>query len=165
VHYLRASDRYGIAVGLNDLRTKMNASRRCGRSCISTRSWTRCSGAEDSGVRYGRGVGATCHGDADSLCAAAVAGRGEWDAGSEATDGVTDVEGFTGGSVDLSMSGHSCAVSPAGRRLNRVLAGETHRANGKAGARRRLRSIRRASRAMLLWAAQSCTRPDSRTST
>src|SRR5208283_1795445 len=57
---------------------------------------TRCSAAEGAGVRYGRDIGAARDGDADALCRAAVAGRGEWDAGAEAGDGADGRGGIYG---------------------------------------------------------------------
>ena len=66
MRYLRPTDRYGIAVGLNDLRTRWMPSLKCVRSCTSTRSWAAMRWTlKDTGIRFGRSVGAPCHGDAE----------------------------------------------------------------------------------------------------
>ena len=102
VNYLRATDRYGITIDLNDLRTKMGKQPEAqSKLHLEARAGARHGAADEVRVRFGQGFGAACDGDAEPLCAAGVAGDGEWDAGAEAALGAGGCGGLTGGTVEL----------------------------------------------------------------
>jgi len=116
VRYLRTTDRYWIGLGLNDLRTRMNAQSEAhsrlnfkaelGRNAVDLKDLEFDSGAADESL---------------TLHAAGVLTNFAQPQWQFALNGaldlkqltvLTDVEGFTGGAVDLALSGHSCMASP-----------------------------------------------------
>ena len=116
VRYLRASDRYWIGLGLNDLRTRMNAQPEAhsrlnfkaelGRDTVDLNDLEFNSGAaEESLALHATGVLTNF---AQPQWQFALNGALDL----EQLTVLTDVEEFTGGAVDLALSGHSCAVSP-----------------------------------------------------
>jgi translocation and assembly module TamB len=115
VRYLRATDRYGIALGVNDLRTRAEAQAEAqsrlhfavelGRDAVLLKGLEFDSGA----MSVLHATGTLTH-FAEPQWQGAVNGTLEL----KQVTVLTDVEGFTGGSVDLAMSGHSCAVMVAG---------------------------------------------------
>jgi translocation and assembly module TamB len=116
VRYLRATDRYWIGAGLNDLRTKIDAQSEA-HSRLSFKAELGRDAVDLTGLEFDSGAASeplTLH----------IAGvltnfaQPQWQfALNGAVDlkqlsVLTDVEGFTGGAVDLTLSGHSCAASP-----------------------------------------------------
>jgi translocation and assembly module TamB len=113
VHYLRATDRYGINVSLDDLRTKMGKQPEA-QSRLKME------------VEVGRDVAELKRFEFDSGKASVLHATGtlnhfaqpDWQVAVDGTlelkqvEVLTAAEGFTGGSVDLNVRGHSCAVSP-----------------------------------------------------
>jgi translocation and assembly module TamB len=136
VRYLRATDRYGISLGLNDLRTRAEAQPEAqsrlrfdaelGRDAVDLKGLEFDSGA--SSVLHATG---TLTHFAEPQWQGAVNGTLEL----KQVTVLTDVEGFTGGSVDLAMSGHSCAVRPVGTQAKpRSWLGRRAGNSGKTGA-------------------------------
>jgi translocation and assembly module TamB len=113
VNYLSATDRYGITVDLNDLRTKMDKQPEA-RSSLHLEA------------ELGRDIAQLTKLEFDSGKASVlkVSGllqhfaRPVWQVKADGSlelkqiSVLADVEGLTAGTVDLEMNGHSCAVSP-----------------------------------------------------
>jgi translocation and assembly module TamB len=113
VHYLHVSDRYGIAIDLNDLRTKMatqaeaqsrlHLDAELGRDVVELKTFEFDSGK--SSVLHATGT-------------LSHFAQPEWQAAANGTldlkqlSVLAAVDGLTGGSMDLAMNGHSCSVSP-----------------------------------------------------
>ena len=113
VHYLAATDRYGITLDLNDLRTKMGpqpeAQSKLHAEVELGRDIAQLTKLEfDSGKASTLHATATLNNFAQPAWQAAVNGTLEL----KQVSVLTDVEGLTGGTVDLVLRGHSCAVSP-----------------------------------------------------
>jgi len=114
-HYLRASDRYGIAVGLNDLRTKMGPQPEA-RSKLHFDAELGRDAAELRDLEFDTGASSVLH--ATGRLSHFV--QPQWQGAVNGTlelkqlTVLTDSEGFRDGSVDLTLSGHSCAVTAAG---------------------------------------------------
>jgi translocation and assembly module TamB len=115
VHYLRATDRYGIALGVNDLRTRAEAQAEA-RSRLHFDAELGRDAVELKGLEFDSGAMSALHATgtlthfAEPQWQGAVNGTLEL----KQLTVLTDAEGFTGGSVDLAMSGHSCAMRPVG---------------------------------------------------
>jgi translocation and assembly module TamB len=115
MHYLRSTDRYAIAVGLNDLRTKMDAQPEV-RSKLHFDAELGRDAAVLKELEFDSGAASVLHGTGTLTHFA----QPQWQGAVNGTlqlkqlTVLADVEGFTGGSVDLTLSGHSCAASPAG---------------------------------------------------
>jgi translocation and assembly module TamB len=113
VHYLRTSDRYGITLDLNDLRTKM-AKRAEARSKLHLEAELGRDMAQLKSFELDSGAASVLHATASVNHFA----KPDWQAtlsGSLELKQVAvlaDVDGLTGGTVDLSFNGHSCAVTP-----------------------------------------------------
>lgn len=112
VHYLRPTDRYGIAVQLNDLRTKIGSQPET-RSKLSLEAELGRDAAELKSFEFDSGASSALHATA-SLHRFA---QPEWQATVNGTLDLkqvtilTAVPGLTGGSADLALNGHSCVVS------------------------------------------------------
>jgi len=113
VRYLQATDRYGISLGLNDLRTKMGA-QPVARSRLNLNAELGRDTAVLKSLEFDTGTSSALHASGSLTHFA----QPEWQA---AVDGnlelkevteLTAVEGLTGGSADLTLRGHSCAVTP-----------------------------------------------------
>ena len=136
VHYLRATDRYGIALGVNDLRTRAEAQAEA-RSRLHLDAELGRDAVELKGLEFDTGTTSALHATgtlthfAEPQWQGAVNGTLEL----KQLTVLTDVEGFTGGSVDLAVSGHSCAVMAAGTQSARPRFWLRRRAgaNAKAG--------------------------------
>ena len=113
VHYLSATDRYGITIDLNDLRTKMGPEPEA-QSKLHVEVELGRDVAQLTKLEFDSGKASTLHATATLSNFAHPA----WQAAVNGTldlrqvSVLTDAEGFTGGSVDLVLRGHSCAVSP-----------------------------------------------------
>jgi len=113
VRYLSATDRYGIAIGLNDLRTKMGAQPEAqsrlhlevelGRDTVQLKTLE-----FDTGRSSALRATASLSHFAQPDWQAAVKGTLEL----KQVSVLAGVEGLTGGTVDLAIDGHSCKVSP-----------------------------------------------------
>ena len=136
VRYLRPTDRYGITVGLDDLRTKMNAQPEM-RSKLHFDAELGRDAAVLKDLEFDSGAASVLHATGTLTHFA----QPQWQGAVNGTldlkqlTVLADVEGFTGGSVDLTLSGHSCAVSPAGTQTKpRFLLGRRASTNAKTGA-------------------------------
>ncbi|MGP8259103.1 MAG: translocation/assembly module TamB domain-containing protein [Acidobacteriaceae bacterium] len=135
-HYLRASDRYGITVGLNDLRTKMGPQPEA-RSKLHFDAELGRDAAELKGLEFDSGASSVLHAAgtlthfAQPVWQGAVNGTLEL----KQLTVLTDSEGFRDGSVDLALSGHSCAAAAAGTQTvkRRFWMGRQAGAKAKAG--------------------------------
>jgi translocation and assembly module TamB len=114
VHYLSATDRYGITVGLNDLRTKI-AKQPEAQSKLHLEAELGRDMAQLTKLEFDSGASSVLRATA-SLSHFA---QPEWQA---SVDGTLDlkqvsvlggIDGLTAGTLDLVLKGHSCAVSPA----------------------------------------------------
>ncbi len=163
VRYLRATDRYGIALGVNDLRTRAEAQAEA-RSRLHFDAELGRDAVELKGLEFDTGATSVLHATgtlthfAEPQWQGAVNGTLEL----KQVTVLTDVEGFTGGSVDLAVSGHSCAVMAAGTQAKpRFWLRRRAGANAKAGAaaagggRSGVQG-----RATCWWAMRSCIRRD-----
>ena len=114
VHYLSATDRYGITVDLNDLRTKMGPQPEA-QSKLHAEVEVGRNVAQVTKLEFDSGKSSVLHATATLKNFA----EPEWQVATNGTlelrqvSLLTDVEGLTGGTVDLVLRGHSCAVSPA----------------------------------------------------
>jgi translocation and assembly module TamB len=136
VRYLRATDRYGIALGVNDLRTRAEAQAEA-QSRLHFDAELGRDAVELKGLEFDSGATSMLHATgtlthfAEPQWQGAVNGTLEL----KQVTVLTDAEGFTGGSVDLAVSGHSCAVTPVGLQAKpRSWLGRRAGANAKAGA-------------------------------
>jgi len=126
VRYLRATDRYGISLGLNDLRTRMGAQPEA-RSRLNLNAELGRDAVELKSLQFDSGVVASSGAVVPlSLHVAGVLAHFAQPQWQFAVNGavdlkqltvLTNVEGFTGGSVDLTISGHSCAAAVATPKL------------------------------------------------
>jgi translocation and assembly module TamB len=113
VHYLRATDRYGIAIDLSDLRTKMGK-RPEAQSKLHLNAELGRDVAELKSFEFDSGKSSVLHATASLNHFA----QPEWQAAVNGTldlkqvSVLADVDGLTAGSADLSLNGHSCSVSP-----------------------------------------------------
>ncbi len=115
VHYLRTSDRYGISVGMNDLRTKMDS-----QPEVQSRLHFDAEMGRDAAVlkdlEFDSGASSALHATGTLTHFA----EPEWQGSVNGTLDLkqltllTDMEGFRGGSVDLALSGHSCPPTTVG---------------------------------------------------
>jgi translocation and assembly module TamB len=135
VRYLRATDRYGIALELSELRTKAEAQPEA-QSRLHLDAELGRDAVELKGLEFDSGATSVLHATgtlthfAEPQWQGAVNGTLEL----KQVTVLTDVEGFTGGSVDLAMSGHSCAVRPVGTQAKPRFWQRKHAgANAKAG--------------------------------
>jgi translocation and assembly module TamB len=113
VNYLSATDRYGIAIDLNDLRTKMDkqpeAQSRLSLEGELGRDVARLTKFEfDSGKSSVLRATATLENFAQPDWQMTVNGALEL----KQLSVLADVEGLTGGTVDLALNGHNCTISP-----------------------------------------------------
>jgi translocation and assembly module TamB len=136
VHYLRATDRYGISLGVNDLRTRAEAQAEA-RSRLHLDAELGRDAVEVKGLEFDTGATSALHATgtlthfAEPQWQGAVNGTLEL----KQLTVLTDVEGFTGGSADLAVSGHSCAAMAAGTQAKpRFWLRRRAGANAKAGA-------------------------------
>ena len=136
VHYLRATDRYGIALGVNDLRTRAEAQAEA-RSRLHLDAELGRDAVELKGLEFDTGATSVLHATGTLTHFA----EPQWQGAVNGTldlkqlTVLTDVEGFTGGSVDLAVSGHSCAVRPVGTQAKpRFWLGRRAGTSEKAGA-------------------------------
>jgi translocation and assembly module TamB len=113
LRYLRATDRYGVLLGLDDLRTKMQAEPEA-KSRLNFYAELGRDAVELKGLEFDSGAALALHASGSLTHFA----QPQWQA---TVNGAVDlkqltvltaVEGFKGGSVDVTMSGHSCAVAP-----------------------------------------------------
>ncbi len=115
MRYLRSTDHYGIAVGLNDLRTKMDAQPEV-RSKLHFDAELGRDAAELKDLEFDSGASSVLH----ATGTVSHFAQPEWQGAVNGTlelkqlTVLTDAEGFTGGTVDLTLSGHSCAAMAAG---------------------------------------------------
>jgi translocation and assembly module TamB len=115
VRYLRATDRYGISLGVNDLRTRAEAQAEA-RSRLHLDAELGRDAVELKGLEFDSGASSVLHATGTLTHFA----EPQWQGAVNGTldlkqvTVLTDAEGFTGGSVDLAVSGHSCAVMPVG---------------------------------------------------
>jgi translocation and assembly module TamB len=113
VHYLRATDRYGIAVDLNDLRTKM-AAQPVAHSRLHMEAELGRDTVQLTKFEFDSGKASALHATATLDHFA----QPEWQAALNGTLELTqlsvlaDVEGLTGGTIDLAIKAHNCKVSP-----------------------------------------------------
>jgi translocation and assembly module TamB len=135
VRYLRATDRYGIALELNELRTKAEAQPEA-ESRLHLDAELGRDAVELKGLEFDTGATSVLHATGTLTHFA----EPQWQGAANGTlelkqvTVLTDVEGFTGGSVDLAMNGHSCAVTPVGPQAKtRFWLGRRAGANAKAG--------------------------------
>jgi translocation and assembly module TamB len=136
VHYLPATDRYGIALGVNDLRTRAEAQAEA-RSRLHLDAELGRDAVELKGLEFDTGATSVLHATGTLTHFA----EPQWQGAVNGTldlkqlTVLTDVEGFTGGSVDLAVSGHSCAVRPVGTQAKpRFWLGRRAGTSEKAGA-------------------------------
>jgi translocation and assembly module TamB len=136
VRYLRATDRYGIALELSELRTKAEAQPEA-ESRLHLDAELGRDAVELKGLEFDSGATSVLHATgtlthfAEPQWQGAVNGTLEL----KQVTVLTDVEGFTGGSVDLAMNGHSCAVRPVGPQAKpRFWLGRRAGNSGKMGA-------------------------------
>jgi translocation and assembly module TamB len=136
VHYLPATDRYGIALGVNDLRTRAEAQAEA-RSRLHLDAELGRDAVELKGLEFDSGATSVLHATGTLTHFA----EPQWQGAVNGTldlkqlTVLTDVEGFTGGSVDLAVSGHSCAVRPVGTQAKpRFWLGRRAGTSEKAGA-------------------------------
>jgi len=113
VHYIGTTDRYGIAIDLSDLRTKLDkqpeAQSRLHLEGELGRDMAKLTKFEfDSGKSSVLRATATLQRFAQPDWQAAVNGTLEL----KQLSVLADVEGLTGGTIELAINGHSCAVSP-----------------------------------------------------
>ncbi len=113
VHYLSATDRYGITVDLNDLRTKMGPQPEA-RSKLHAEAELGRDVVQLTKLEFDSGKASVLHATATLKNFA----QPEWQVATNGTlelkqvSVLTNVDGLTGGTVDLVLRGHSCAVSP-----------------------------------------------------
>jgi translocation and assembly module TamB len=136
VRYLRATDRYGIALELSELRTKAEAQPEA-ESRLHLDAELGRDAVELKGLEFDSGATSVLHATgtlthfAEPQWQGAVNGTLEL----KQVTVLTDVEGFTGGAVDLAMSGHSCTVMPVGTQTKpRFWLGRRAGLSGKTGA-------------------------------
>jgi translocation and assembly module TamB len=136
VRYLRATDRYGISLGVNDLRTRAEAQAEA-QSRLHFDAELGRDAVVLKGLEFDSGTTSVLHATgtlthfAEPQWQGAVNGTLEL----KQVTVLTDVEGFTGGSVDLAMSGHSCAVTPVHSQVKpRFWLGRRAGNSGKTGA-------------------------------
>ncbi|HUD21721.1 MAG TPA: translocation/assembly module TamB domain-containing protein [Acidobacteriaceae bacterium] len=136
VHYLRATDRYGLAVGLNDLRTKMDAQPEA-QSKLHFDAELGRDAAQLKELEFDSGAASILHASGTLTHFAQPEWRGAVNGTLELKQltVLADVEGFTGGSTDLSLSGHSCVAMAARTQVKpRSWLGKRTGANTKTGA-------------------------------
>jgi translocation and assembly module TamB len=136
VHYLRATDRYGLAVGLNDLRTKMDAQPEA-QSKLHFDAELGRDAAQLKELEFDSGAASILHASGTLTHFAQPEWRGAVNGTLELKQltVLADVEGFTGGSTDLSLSGHSCVAMAARTQVKpRSWLGKRTGANAKTGA-------------------------------
>jgi translocation and assembly module TamB len=113
VHYLSATDRYGIDVQLNDLRTKM-ASRAEAQSRITLQAELGRDIAVLKSFEFDSGKASVLHATASLNHFA----QPEWQLALNGTVEINQLvllaglNGLSGGSIDLGINGHSCSVTP-----------------------------------------------------
>jgi translocation and assembly module TamB len=114
VHYLTATDRYGIAIDLRDLRTKMDTQPEAESRLRLTAELGR-DVAELKSMEFDSGKASVLH----VTGALEHFAQPEWQAAVRGTlelkqlSVLADVEGLTAGTMEIAVNGHSCAVSPA----------------------------------------------------
>jgi translocation and assembly module TamB len=114
VHYISGTDRYGISVDLNDLRTKMGKQPEA-ESKLHLEAELGRDMAQLTKFEFDTGKTSVLHATAMLNHFA----QPDWQAkvnGSlelKQISVLAAVDGLTGGTVDLDLNGHSCAVSPA----------------------------------------------------
>jgi translocation and assembly module TamB len=114
VHYLPATDRYGIAIDLNDLRTKMAAQPEA-QSKLHAEAELGRDIAQLTKLEFESGKSSVLHATATLNHFA----QPDWQFAANGTLELTqlmvlaDVEGMTGGTIELAVNGHNCKVSPA----------------------------------------------------
>ena len=136
VRYLRATDRYGIALGVNDLRTRAEAQAEA-QSRLHFAAELGRDAVLLKGLEFDTGATSVLHATGTLTHFAGPQWQGAVNGTLELKQVtvLTDVEGFTGGSVDLAMSGHSCAVMAAGPQAKpRSWLGRRGGTSGKTGA-------------------------------
>jgi translocation and assembly module TamB len=111
--YLRTTDRYGVTVDLNDLRTKLKQQPEA-QSRLHLEGELGRDDAKLIHFEFHSGQSSVLHADGDIHNFA----RPEWQVSTNGTlelkqvSILTDTQGLTGGTADLNIKGHSCAVSP-----------------------------------------------------
>jgi translocation and assembly module TamB len=115
VRYLRATDRYGIALELSELRTKAEAQAEA-ESRLHLDAELGRDAVEMKGLEFDSGATSVLHATGTLTHFAQPQWQGAVNGTLELKQVtvLTDVKGFTGGSVDLAMNGRSCAVMAAG---------------------------------------------------
>jgi translocation and assembly module TamB len=114
VYYLKATDRYGITVGLDDLRTKMDKQPEA-QSKLHLEGELGRDVAELKSFEFDSGKSSVLHATGTLSHFA----QPQWQVAAKGTlelkqvTVLTDTEGFTGGTTDLAVNGHSCAAVAA----------------------------------------------------
>lgn len=114
VHYLSSSDRYGINIALADLQTKMNKQPQA-QSKLQMQVQLGRDEVELTKLEFDSGKSSVLRASGSISHFA----QPEWHASADGSlelkqvSVLTDAQGLTGGTVDLVLKGHSCAVSPA----------------------------------------------------
>ncbi|HEY5055720.1 MAG TPA: translocation/assembly module TamB, partial [Acidobacteriaceae bacterium] len=114
VKYLRATDRYGITLDLNDLRTQMQAAPQA-QSDLHLAAELGRDMVQVTKFDFSSGASSALHATASLTHFA----EPEWQAKLNGAFDLRQVsvltafDGLTGGSVDLDLNAHSCAVAPA----------------------------------------------------
>jgi translocation and assembly module TamB len=136
VRYLRATDSYGIALGLNDLRTKAEGQPEA-QSRLHFDAELGRDAVELKGLEFDTGATSVLHATGTLTHFA----QPQWQGAANGTlelrqvTVLTDAEGFTGGSVDLAVSGHSCNLTQTATQAKpRSWLGRRTGINAKAGA-------------------------------
>ena len=114
VQYLKATDRYGIAIGVDDLRTKMGEEPEA-QSKLHLEAELGRDAAVLKSLEFDSGKSSVLHvaGTLDHFA------QPEWQVAANGSlelkqvSVLTATDGLTAGTVDLDIKGHSCAVSPA----------------------------------------------------
>jgi translocation and assembly module TamB len=114
VQYLKPTDRYGITIGLDDLRTKMGKEPEAQSKLHLDVELGRETAVLKS-LEFDSGKASVLHATATLSHFA----QPEWRVAANGTlelkqiSVLTATDGFTGGTMELALNGHSCAVSPA----------------------------------------------------
>jgi translocation and assembly module TamB len=114
VDYLSKTDRYGISIDLNDLRTKMDKQPEA-QSALHMQGELGRDMAQLTSFEFDSGKDSVLHATAGLTHFA----KPDWQVALNGSlelkqlSVLADVEGLTAGSIELAVNGHSCSVSPA----------------------------------------------------
>ena len=113
IHYLSATDRYGVSIDLNDLRTKIHKQPEA-QSKLHLEGELGRDLVQLTHFEFHSGKASVLHADGDIHNFA----HPEWQISADGNlelrqvSILTDTQGLTGGTIDLSIKGHSCNISP-----------------------------------------------------